>query len=132
MRFRSGFEATVSAAASHTLDAHSIDYEAESLRYTSEHLYTPDFRITRWDGTVVYVETKGYFDADDRSKMIRVKQAHPEKDIRLVFQRASTRLSKTSRTTYAAWAAKHGFLWAEGRIPPEWVRVPKPKASPMK
>lgn len=45
-------------------------------------------------------------------------------DIRLVFSRPNNRLSKSSKTTYAQWAVKHGFPWAEGTVPASWIKEP--------
>lgn len=69
------------------------------------------------------IEAKGRLTPQDRRKLIEVKRAHPEIDLRLLFQRANTRLSKARNSmTYAQWAKRHGFLWAEGPdVPREWV-----------
>ena len=53
--------------------------------------------------------------------MLAVKAQHPELDIRFVFQRNNT-LSKQSKTTYGAWADKHGFPWCiYPDIPESWA-----------
>ncbi|SKA17528.1 Phage endonuclease I [Enhydrobacter aerosaccus] len=119
--YRSKFE--VAIAADLTARGVSFDYEALKLRYVTEHTYKPDFS----SGSVV-IEAKGYFTSADRSKLLAVKEAHPELDLRLLFQRASNKLSKESETTYADWAEQHGFQWAEGRVPEEWLR-PLPRKS---
>jgi hypothetical protein len=51
-----------------------------------------------------------------------VKEQHPLFDIRFVFQRSQNKISKNSKTTYAMWAELNGFPWAEGLIPPEWLK----------
>ena len=57
-----------------------------------------------------------------RRKMLAVKAQHPELDIRFVFQRNNT-LSKQSKTTYGAWADKHGFKWCIfPDIPTSWLK----------
>jgi len=43
-------------------------------------------------------------------------------DIRFVFLRASNKIYKGSKTTYAAWCERHGFEWAEGSIPTDWYK----------
>lgn len=92
-------------------------YESMKLKYTKECKYTPDFVL---DNGII-LEVKGYWQASDRTKHLRVREAHPDLDIRFVFQRATNTLNKTSKTTYADWCDKHGFKWCEGDIPKEWI-----------
>ena len=56
-------------------------YEEDKLPYVIEHKYIPDFRVGD-----VYLECKGWFKSTDRRKMVAVKKAHPDLDIRIVFQ----------------------------------------------
>lgn len=86
------------------------------LPYVLEMKYLPDIRLP--NGT--YVEIKGRLDSTDRRKMIAVKKAHPDLDIRFVFMRAHNLLYKGAKTTYAQWADKEGFVWSEGAIPESW------------
>lgn len=79
--------------------------------------YTPDFILPNG----IIIETKGYFLPADRTKHLLIKEQHPQLDIRFVFQNAKTKLSKSSKTTYAAWCEKRGFLFAVKWIPPEWL-----------
>jgi hypothetical protein len=100
-----------------------FDYETEKLKYTvpaRNATYTPDFILDK----KIYIETKGWLrSASERQKMVLVKQAHPDKDIRLVFQNAQNKIYKGSPTTYAKWAEDHGFPWADhGKIPEEWIK----------
>lgn len=95
-----------------------FQYETERVKYKVEHTYTPDFILANG----IWLEAKGYFTGKDRSKMLAVKKQNPEVDIRLVFQAPYNYLSKRSKTTYAKWADKHGFLWCrETQIPKEWL-----------
>ena len=76
----------------------------------------------------IIVETKGYFydSARDRQKLCLVKEQHPELDIRIVFQKADTKIHKTSKTTYGEWATDHNFKWADkGIVPDEWIEEMK-------
>lgn len=114
--YRSKFEGRVAAA----LDSAGAAflYECSRLPYVTERTYTPDFELPNG----VILEAKGFFKPADRTKMIAVKKAHPELDIRFVFQ-ANNRLSKSSKTTYGAWADKHGFPWCIGpTIPESWLK----------
>jgi hypothetical protein len=65
----------------------------------------------------IIVESKGRFVTQDRQKHLLVKQQYPDLDIRFVFSRSATRISKQSQTTYAAWCQHKGFLFADKAIP---------------
>ena len=54
--------------------------------------------------------------------MLLVKKQHPELDIRFVFVRASNKIYKGSKTSYAAWCERYDFIWAEGSIPTDWYK----------
>lgn len=82
--------------------------------------YTPDFMLPNG----IIIETKGRLVDADRKKHVLIKQQHPDKDIRFVFQSANNKIRKGSKTTYADWAEKHGFLWAEKNIPNSWFQEP--------
>lgn len=116
--YRSGLEEDVDS----TLKNAGIDgeYEQHKIEYVqpaTKHKYTPDFRLPNG----IFVETKGRFVTADRKKHLLIKDQHPELDIRFLFQNANNRLSKKSKTTYAQWCQKHGFLYAEKVIPAEWL-----------
>ena len=116
MKFDSKFEERVWQAARKG----KTTYHPKPFPYTIERKYTSDFMVKAKKNKKIYVETKGYFTSQDRSKLLRVRHFHPDIDLRLVFQRASNTLSKKSRTTYGEWASKNGFKWAETLIPEEW------------
>lgn len=107
----------------------AFKYEEEKIPYTKparEATYTPDFIIeTRPDGSrrtkPLIVETKGRFLTEDRQKQLLVKRQHPDLDIRFVFNNPNAKISKTSKTTYAKWCEKHGFLYAKNSIPRAWL-----------
>lgn len=116
--YRSGLE---EANAEHLkrLGVHS-DYESIKIKYTKPErvaTYTPDFPLPNG----IIAETKGRFVTADRQKHILIKQQFPEKDIRFVFSNSRARISKASKTTYADWCNKHGFIFADKLIPPAWV-----------
>lgn len=67
------------------------------------------------------METKGRFTATDRKKHLLVKAQRPDLDIRFVFSNSRAKLNKGSKTTYADWCNKHGFLYADKLIPTEWL-----------
>lgn len=97
----------------------AFDYEPIKLPYVLERTYCPDFRL-KHNG--ILIEAKGKLDADTKAKMIAVKKAHPDLDIRIVFMRGSNKLSSRSKKTYMDWAAQHGFPAADGEIPAEWLK----------
>jgi hypothetical protein len=96
----------------------SYEYETEKLSYTIEHNYTPDFVLPNY----VYLETKGYWDAADRRKVLAVKRDNPGVDLRMVFQSPYNTISKKSKTTYAKWCERHDIPWtAYHEIPLDWL-----------
>ena len=96
----------------------SFQYESEKLSYTIEHNYTPDFVLPNY----TYLEAKGYWDPEDRRKILAVKKANPEADIRMIFQSPYNTISKRSKTTYAKWCEKHEIPWTSYKdIPIEWL-----------
>lgn len=86
-------------------------YEAVKLPYVLECSYLPDF-IDPVNKRIV--EAKGLFDAADRRKLLAVKKAHPDYAIEIWFQNPERKISKASKTTYRAWAEKHGFTVKQG------------------
>lgn len=118
--YRSTLEKRI--ARSLELNNHPFEYETMRLPYTWEAVYTPDFILPNG----VILEAKGWLKPEDRRKMLCVKKAHPDRDIRFVFQQPYNTISSRSKTTYAAWAEKHGFPWAPYHsIPSEWFE-PQP------
>ena len=125
MGFRSGFEQLMAES----LEAGNVEfgYEVTKLQYTPPikvRTYTPDFTITKKDGTEMYWETKGYWPAPERTKMKLIRESNPDLDIRIVFQNSKTKISKGSTTTYAMVAEKLGYLWCDLKhgIPDEWFK----------
>ena len=116
--YRSGLEERIAEQ----LDKLGVEYQYEEvkLKYikpASEHIYTPDFVLPNG----IIVETKGRFLMADRQKHILVRKHNPTLDIRFVFSNSNARISKTSRTTYAAWCIKNNFKYADKEIPQEWI-----------
>ncbi len=96
-------------------------YEPDKFNYVIEAKYTPDFKVGD-----VYLETKGFFKPADRRKMLAVKKCNPDLDVRLVFQAPYNKISKSSKTTYAMWAERHGFQWCSyTTIPLSWLHEDK-------
>ena len=105
-----------------------FEFESRKLRFTQpakSRTYTPDFILPNG----IIVESKGRFVTSDRQKQLMIKKEHPDLDIRFVFSRSKTRISKQSKTTYAMWCEKKGFQYADRDVPDEWLaEPPNPRA----
>jgi len=126
--FRSGLEVVVNKQLKDSGISYSYEGELNTVRYIlpeSRHRYLCDFLL----GNGVMIESKGLFTSDDRKKHIHIKQQWPMLDIRFLFSRSSSRLSKSSKTTYAAWCEKNGFKYCDREIPKAWLKETKPKAE---
>lgn len=127
--FRSGLEKTIADQ----LEAAGVpvSFEKIKLKYTvpeKEHTYTPDF-----DAGTIIIEAKGAFGygpnrfsggdpVKERQKLVLIKQQHPDLDLRIVFQRASTKIRKGSPTSLGMWATANNIPWADkGQIPQSWI-----------
>jgi predicted nuclease of restriction endonuclease-like RecB superfamily len=96
-------------------------YEPDVFMYTlPERKYIPDFRLKKKKGGWMYIEYKGRFSAQDRTKIRLIKKQNPDIDLRIVFEKPNNKLNKSSKTTYGAWADQHGIPWSNRTIPAEW------------
>lgn len=119
--WRSGLEEEVGAQLKKA--AVSFTFEAVKLPYTPLKLtrsYTPDFILANG----IVVETKGRFVTDDRQKLKAIKAQYPDLDLRMVFSRSASRISKASKTTYALWCESIGIPYADKLIPSAWLKEP--------
>lgn len=119
--YRSGLEEKISRQIE---DAGlTVHYETDKISYVwpeRTSTYTPDFSLPK-QGGIFYVETKGRWTVDDRQKHLLIRQQHPDIDIRFVFSNQNAPLYKGSATRYCDWCEKHGFLYANKRIPDDWL-----------
>lgn len=116
--WRSGLEGAIAAE----LGTEGTDYLYEQVAVpfvqpAKPRKYTPDFILSNG----IIVETKGRFETADRAKHDLVRAQHPDLDIRFVFSRSSTRISKQSKTTYADWCRSRGFHFADKAVPTKWL-----------
>ena len=96
----------------------SYEYESKRVPYTIQHFYSPDFILPNH----VYLEAKGYWEPQDRRKILAVKKENPDLDLRMVFQSPFNTISKKSKTTYAQWCEKHDIPWTSFQnIPLDWL-----------
>jgi len=99
---------------------YKVSYETEQIPYVIEGTYIPDFILTFRDGAKLYIETKGRFRREDRRKFLSVVTQHPDKDIRIVFQKDSN--CDGTRMKMSKWAEKYNITYAIGTIPKEWLK----------
>jgi hypothetical protein len=117
--FRSGLEEQV--ANQIRAKGLKVEYEQTKISYVipeSKHTYTPDFVLPNG----IIIESKGRFLLEDRKKHLLIKAQQPHLDIRFVFTSSSAKISKGSKTNYADWCVKNGFLYADKFIPDSWFK----------
>lgn len=114
-KYRSKFEASV---AKNLVDNKiKFSYETINIDYIISSSYCPDIIF---DNGII-CEIKGLFRKEERRKHLAIQAQHPTLDVRFVFQNSKTKLSKAKGSlTYAKWCERHGFLYADKIIPPEW------------
>ena len=76
----------------------------------------------------IYVEIKGFLRAESRRKYENFKKQYPEIDLRFVFMNPNQRYQGSKRTN-KQWAEKHGFIYADKRVPTSWFGEYKEKES---
>ena len=115
--YRSGLEDDIAK----DLKDRVVEFEYEKLKVRWQLLenktYTPDFKLPNG----IIIESKGRFVQADRKKHLIIQDQHPFLDIRFVFSNSRSKLYKGAKSTYGDWCNKHGFLYADKRIPDEWL-----------
>lgn len=94
-----------------------FQYECTKLDYVLRKKYTPDFSV---EG--VHVEVKGWWPPEDRAKLKAVRLGNPNDVILVILVRPQTKISKTSKTTYAQWCEQWGISWVPFDKDPEVIR----------
>jgi hypothetical protein len=116
--YRSGLEDVISK----DLKDRGVDFGYETVKINwklvENKTYTPDFILPNG----IIIESKGRFVPDDRKKHLKVREQNPKLDIRFVFSNSRNKIRKGSKTTYAMWCEKNIFLYADKRIPDEWIK----------
>jgi hypothetical protein len=104
------------------LERNCIKYEYETVkiryRVQEEKEYVADFKLPNG----IIIETKGRFTPDDRKKHLLIQEQYPDLDIRFVFSNSNNKIRKGSKTSYADWCDKNGFLYADKLIPEGWLK----------
>ncbi len=116
--YRSGLEDVISK----DLKDRGVDFGYETVKINwklvENKTYTPDFILPNG----IIIESKGRFVPEDRKKHLKVREQNPKLDIRFVFSNSRNKIRKGSKTTYAMWCGKNNFLYADKRIPDEWIK----------
>lgn len=103
---------------------YDFKYESKTLHFirpAKKGKYTPDFVLTKKDGTEMIIETKGLFTTEDQHKVQFALQQNPGLDFRMVFQNSNGKIYKGSKTTYGDWCDKRGIKWAHKEMPESWA-----------
>lgn len=90
-----------------------FEYEGEKLSYLISGHYTPDFVAQKKDGTVMYIETKGYLRPEHKRVMVAAKKLHPTIDLRILFY--------SHRVKDIKWAEKNKIPWSVDTLPKDWL-----------
>ena len=116
--YRSGLEDVISK----DLKDRGVDFGYETVKINwklvENKTYTPDFILPNG----IIIESKGRFVPEDRKKHLKVREQNPKLDIRFVFSNSRNKIRKGCKTTYAMWCEKNNFLYADKRIPDEWIK----------
>lgn len=108
--FRSSWEANYARYLNMLRRAGEItrwEYEAETFWFEKirrgVRSFTPDFKITRPDGSVYFVEVKGWMDARSQTKLKRMKKYHPKVELVLVGQTEYEAINRACRNSVPNW-----------------------------
>lgn len=58
--------------------------------------YLPDFKVWRNDGTIYYIEVKGWMDKTSATKLARMKKYHPTVEVQLLDNKRYAEIKKSS------------------------------------
>lgn len=119
--YRSKFEAGVAEQ----LEEAGVRFTYETDRiecrnHLGKKFYIPDFTVYRADGSVFFIEAKGWIDKAANCKMQAVRKWNPHVDIRFVFQRETTKVANL-KSTVCKWAKRLRYGFAVGSVPAEWL-----------
>ena len=117
--FRSKEEARVSQALIEL--GYDIDYEKERFDYYLKRFYTPDF-VVKGKHFDFYIEVKGWFPPDARSKLLSVVTHHPTLPLFVALAKPHAKLNKNSKTEVCQWCEKYGIAWCPLPIPTDFLQ----------
>ncbi len=83
------------------------EYEPETFLFEEvkrgTRSYTPDFKITENDGTIIFHELKGYMSPVSKTKLNRMSKYYPDVKIRVIDKKCYTLLSKQVSKLIPNW-----------------------------
>ena len=85
-----------------------LDWEYEPVTFWFDKIkrvvrsYKPDFRITTLDGSIYFVEVKGWMDAKSKTKLNRMRIYHPNIKVELIDKKRYYDIKKNSHL-YPDW-----------------------------
>jgi hypothetical protein len=91
----------------------SVQYEPTRIKFTQP--------VQVDENREIYLEAKGLLDLETRKKMIWFRECNPDIRIIMLFQNASNKLHRGSKTTYAMWAEANNFEWLDFRK--DWLNA---------
>lgn len=100
----------------------AISYEKERFPYHLKKFYTPDF-LVKGEMFDFWIEVKGYWPSDSRTKFLAVIREHPTLKIFVALQSPTQKLSRSSSTSYSQWCEKFGICWCPTPIPQEFLQA---------
>lgn len=114
--YRSKQEGVVAEALG--LSGHPFSYESTKLPYVKHHNYLADFSLPS-----CHIEVKGYWPAEDRSKMLAVVRCNPGAKVVMVLIKPELTISKTSKATYSQWCDRNGIAWCKFESDPVLLKA---------
>lgn len=91
------------------------EYEVDTFEFAGikrgTRFYTPDFKVTNKDGSIVYHEIKGWMDKRSQVRMRRMKKYHPEVVIEIIDETQYRAVASKVARVIAGWETdlKKGF-----------------------
>lgn len=118
MYFRSSWEANWARYLNWLRDRGEIvkwEFEVDTFEFPVKRgskFYTPDFKLTYGDASVVYHEVKGYMDQRSATKIRRMKTHHPKVNLRLIDKAVYTQVASQVAALLPHWE-KQGKLYVK-------------------
>lgn len=87
------------------------DFEPDTFEFPVKRgarFYTPDFKLTYPDGTVLYHEVKGWMDPKSATKLKRMRIHHPKVKIKVIDKKEYQRIGNLIGRGLPGWELDHG------------------------
>lgn len=85
----------------------SWEYEPDTFEFTEikrgTRFYTPDFKITLTDGSIVYHEVKGWMDSRSRTQLKRIAKYYPDIKIIVIDSDAYKAIARDVKGFIPGW-----------------------------